>query len=266
MENNENNAKRKIVFLDDIKFHLLSIKERFKNRYEIYTVQTADDLFELLGKINTDLILLDINMPDYNGYEVITKLKEDSRYSDIPVVFLTADYNKQSIIKGMKLGAVDFVKKPFADSDLTKCIENIFIPGKPNEKKPVILAVDDNPSILKAINNLLKDDYLIYTLPESTRINALLEIITPDLFLLDCQMPGLSGFDLVPIIRRVREHEETPIVFLTSEGTIDNIAVAINLGACDFIIKPISERTLREKTALYLKDYMMRRRIRSLSK
>ena len=91
-------------------------------------------------------------------------------------------------------------------------------------------------------------------------------MITPDLFILDCQMPVYSGFDLVPIIRRIREHEETPIIFLTSEGTIDNISVAINLGARDFIIKPIDEAILREKVALHIKDFMMRRRIRSLTK
>jgi DNA-binding response OmpR family regulator len=256
--------RRKIILVDDIKFQLLAIKERLKKTYNIFPVQTTEDLFELLEKLIPDLILLDINMPDMDGFETIERLKSNPKYVNIPVIFLTANYNKQSITKGMTLGAVDFIKKPFTDADLIKCIEQQFEPAKPSEKKPIILAVDDNASILKSINSILKDQYSIYTLPDPTKISALMEMITPDLFILDCQMPILSGFDLIPMIRKSREHEETPIIILTSEGTVDNIAVAINLGACDFIIKPVNVMTLREKTAQHLKNYIMRRRIRSL--
>jgi PleD family two-component response regulator len=254
--------RKKIILVDDIKFQLLSIKERLKSYYEIYPAQSAEDMFELLEKVKPEIILLDINMPDCDGFEVVKRLKENPKFTAIPIIFLTADYNKQNVIKGMTLGAVDFVKKPFADADLIKCIENQLNLDK-KEEKPIILAIDDNPSILKSVNVLLKDKYSIYTLPEPTKITALLEMITPDLFMLDCKMPGLSGFELIPIIRRIKEHEETPIIFLTSEGTIDNISVAINLGASDFIIKPIDEKILREKTTLHLKDYIMRRRVRS---
>jgi PleD family two-component response regulator len=271
MENTEQNknaeqAKRKIIYVDDIKFHLFSIKERLKNQYDIFPVQNAEDLFELLERVKPELILLDINMPDCDGYEVLQRLKGNPKFTNIPVIFLTSEYCKQSIAKGMGLGAVDFVKKPFTDADLIKCIEQQFDPEWEKKNKPIVLAIDDNASILKAVNNLLKEKYAIYTLPEPAKISALLEMVVPDLFLLDCQMPGLSGFDLIPIIRKLKEHEETPIVFLTSEGTIDNISVAINLGASDFLIKPIDEKVLREKAALHLKDYMMRRRIRSLAK
>ena len=77
-------------------------------------------------------------------------------------------------------------------------------------------------------------------------------------------MPVLSGFELIPIIRRISGHEETPIVFLTSEGTNDNVFAAIGFGASDFIIKPFDDAVLREKMAVYLKDFIMRRRIRQL--
>jgi PleD family two-component response regulator len=255
--------RRKIIIVDDIKFQLLSIKERLKSHYEIYPAQSTQDLFELLERVNPEIILLDVNMPDCDGFETIKGLKSNPKYAEIPIIFLTADYNKQSITKGMSLGALDFVKKPFVDADLIKCIET-HLTAEKKEEKPIILAIDDNPSILKSINSLLRDKYSIYTLPESAKATTLLEMITPDLFILDCKMPGLSGFELVPIIRKLKEHDETPIIFLTSEGSIDNISVAINLGASDFIIKPVDEKILREKTALHLKNYVMRRRVRSL--
>lgn len=60
-----------------------------------------------------DLILLDVSMPDLSGYEVITKLKRDSLLGDIPVIFLTASSDGESEAKGLELGAVDYITKPF---------------------------------------------------------------------------------------------------------------------------------------------------------
>jgi two-component system chemotaxis response regulator CheY len=92
----------------------------------------------------------------------------------------------------------------------------------------------------------------------------LLKKIIPDLFLLDYNMPVLNGFDLIPIIRKFPGHEETPIVFLTSEGTIDHVTAARHFGACDYIIKPIDKKVLREKIAMHLTDFVIRRRIRAI--
>jgi PleD family two-component response regulator len=75
----------------------------------------------------------------------------------------------------------------------------------------------------------------------------------------------LNGFELVPIIRKFPEHENTPIMFLTSEGTVDHVSTAVYLGVCDYIVKPISKEILREKVALQLVDFIKRRRLRSLN-
>jgi len=68
------------------------------------------------------------------------------------------------------------------------------------------------------------------------------------------------------MIREIPEHAETPIIFLTTEGTIDNITVALQLGACDFLVKPINGEILYEKLANWLKGYQIRRRIRSFER
>jgi len=253
----------KIIMVDDVSFTLISTKERLKQQYDIYPAQTVEILFEMLENVFPDLILLDINMPEVDGYEAIKRLKDDPAYKDIPVVFLTARNDKHSIKKGMKLGAADFVIKPFNDNELIKCIDHQLAPGSINAVIPVILAVDDNTSILQAVNSMLEDSYKVYTLPEPEKLQTLLQHITPDLFILDCNMPVLNGFELVPIIRDIPDHEETPIVFLTSDGTPDNVFVATNLGASGFIVKPIDKDILREKVASYLADFMIRRRVRT---
>jgi len=256
--------RTKVFMVDDLNFHLISTKERLKEHYDVYTVSSAQGLFELLGEVIPDVILLDINMPDMNGYETLIKIKENSFYEDIPVIFLTSKADHKSIIKGINLGAVDYVFKPFTDAHLIECIEIQTNYDKRSQNKPIILAVDDNPSELKSIYHFLEGRYNIFTLPEPENIRNLLEMITPDLFLLDCQMPILNGFDLVPIIRKIPFYEETPIIFVTSSGTIDNISVAMHLGAADFIVKPVNSEILREKVALHMKSYMIRRRLREI--
>ena len=255
--------RRKIIFVDDTKFTLNAIKERLGAKYEVFTAQSVGALFEILENVLPDVILLDIRMPEADGFKGITMLKSDVRYANIPVIFVSAKDDRQSVVRGMGLGAMDFLMKPVSTPMLIDCIENQFDPEKRNANKPVVLTIDDNPSILQAVYHALRDQYRVHTLHEPQVIEKVLESVTPDLFLLDCQMPGIHGFDLVPIIRNFPKYEKTPIVFLTSDATVDNFTVAMYIGACDFIVKPINETILREKMAKHLVDFIMRRNERA---
>jgi DNA-binding response OmpR family regulator len=123
-------------------------------------------------------------------------------------------------------------------------------------EKMLIMAIDDAPDILKSVESVLKDEYTVFKLPKPTELEKVLAYMTPDLFLLDYDMPGLTGFDLVPIIRSFKKLRDTPIIFLTSAGTIDHISVAIGLGASDFIVKPFDPVILRDKIAKQLEIYL----------
>lgn len=118
--------------------------------------------------------------------------------------------------------------------------------------KPTILAVDDSSVILKSVSSVLSDKYKVFTLPKPMELEKVLQKLIPDLFLLDYNMPEINGFDLVPIIRNFDEHKDTPIIFLTAEGTMDTLTAAMGLGACDFVVKPFKPDTLREKIAKHI--------------
>jgi len=256
--------RRKIIILDDVNYVLTTLKDRLKNVYEIYPAQTPEIMFEILENVEPELIILDIQMPYCSGFDVIEQLKADARYSHIPVIFLSGNKtDRKSIYRGMSLGAVDFITKPINNEKLIECIESHLDPRQREANRPIILAVDDNPSILQTINHLLSNEYKVYTLPHPQAINEVLSKVVPDMFLLDCHMPIIHGFELVPLIRAIPEHEDTPIVFLTSEGTIDNVSVATSIGASGFIVKPIDEGILRDKIASVLIDYISRRRLRA---
>jgi len=119
-------------------------------------------------------------------------------------------------------------------------------------RKPVILAIDDSPTILSSLLSVLGGDYKVFTLPKPSELERVLTRLTPDLFLLDYLMPDINGFELVPIIRSFEAHAETPIIYLTSHGTIDNLTAALALGASDFVVKPFDADILREKIAKHI--------------
>jgi len=257
-------TRKKIIYVDDISFALISVQDRLKKHYKVYPAQNGEQMFFILRSVVPDLIILDINMPGADGYQLITELKSVLEYALIPVIFLTGSKDNQSVIKCMDLGAADVLFKPIADADLLEAIEYQFSPLKQMENKPIILAVDDNPSILRAINEMLRDKYTVLTLSNPEIITEVLKKVTPDLFLLDCNMPKVSGLELIPIIRKRKDHEITPIIFLTSEVENSTVSAALGLGVGDYILKPINVDLLRDRIAAHAKNYIGLRRLRSV--
>ncbi|MDR0839152.1 MAG: response regulator [Oscillospiraceae bacterium] len=132
-------SERKIVFLiDDNATNLMTGKEMLKEQYKVYPILSADIMFDLLENVTPDMILLDVEMPEMNGYEAIRKLKENPQLRDIPVIFLTARTDMDSELEGLSLGAIDYVFKPFSAPLLLKRIENhLLLKSRETELKKI---------------------------------------------------------------------------------------------------------------------------------
>ncbi|MDR0196649.1 MAG: response regulator [Oscillospiraceae bacterium] len=116
--------KKKTIFLVDDNVTNLNIgKDILAEKYNVVTIPSARKMFDMLVKIIPDLILLDIEMPELNGYETIKLLKSNDATSDIPVIFLTVLGDSSSELAGLTLGAVDYISKPFSPQLLAKRIE-----------------------------------------------------------------------------------------------------------------------------------------------
>jgi putative two-component system response regulator len=118
---------RKIIIVDDNPVNLMVGENVLQGFYDIITALPGEKLFKLLKKVKPDLILLDIDMPLMNGFEVIERLKAGSSTADIPVIFLTAEDSIEFEAKGLDLGAVDFIHKPYCPSLLRKRLELHFL-------------------------------------------------------------------------------------------------------------------------------------------
>jgi putative two-component system response regulator len=112
-----------IFIVDDNDTNLLTAKTALDNTYKTFALPSAAKMFKLLEKITPDLILLDVDMPEMDGFEAMKVLKSDEKLKAIPVVFLTAKNDSESEIKGFEIGALDFINKPFSPPVLIKRIE-----------------------------------------------------------------------------------------------------------------------------------------------
>jgi len=116
-------TRKKVILVDDIKSNLDQGRSILDPFYQVYPATSAEKMFKYLEKFIPDLILLDIEMPEMNGYEALKLLKADKNHADIPVIFLTAKSDEDSERKGFALGAADYIVKPFSTSLLLECIE-----------------------------------------------------------------------------------------------------------------------------------------------
>ena len=115
-----------ILFVDDVSTNLKCVGLILKNKYKVTLVKSGREALDCLNSVIPDLVLLDIHMQEMNGYEVMEHMKENPRTADIPVILLTADTKESSEEKGIALGAVDFIRKPFEAQMLLDRIEAVW--------------------------------------------------------------------------------------------------------------------------------------------
>ena len=112
-----------ILAVDDSSLNLVMLSAMLGSDYRVVTAQ--DGVQAVIAAVNEkpDLILLDIMLPGKDGFEICTQLKKNSKTKDIPVMFITARADSQSIVRGLTIGACDYVCKPFASDELLNRIK-----------------------------------------------------------------------------------------------------------------------------------------------
>ncbi|MBQ8043093.1 MAG: response regulator [Clostridia bacterium] len=104
---------QRILIVDDDGINLKMASNILKSSYKIIGVPSGEKAIEYLTRDIPDLILLDVHMPDMDGFKVMEYIQSKDEYKDIPVIFLTADNDIETEVKGFKAGALDFIIKPF---------------------------------------------------------------------------------------------------------------------------------------------------------
>ncbi|AEF81109.1 HD domain-containing phosphohydrolase [Leadbettera azotonutricia] len=163
------NGRKRILLVDDSQVNLKMARNTLMNKYDVFTVPSAEKMFLFLESNPADLILLDILMPNVSGYKAISVLKKNEKTRDIPVIFLTSKSDPGSELEGFNLGAVDYIAKPFSPPLLIKRVDahmlvesqkrelqylNDNLQHLVDEKTGAVLSLQNG--ILKTISNLVE--------------------------------------------------------------------------------------------------------------
>jgi serine phosphatase RsbU (regulator of sigma subunit) len=116
--------RQKILIVDDTPANIQILNEVLHNDYVIFFATSGADALRIVQRETPDLILLDIMMPEMDGYEVCTRIKADARTHQIPVIFITAMCDAEDEARGLECGAIDYITKPISPPIVTARVRN----------------------------------------------------------------------------------------------------------------------------------------------
>ena len=250
-----------------------------------YRTEAAASGPEALGRARRDppdLIVLDVAMPDMNGFEVCRHLKADARTAAVPILFVTALNALEDKEAGLLAGGDDYVTKPAEPADLLARIQALLrvrhlsleldrtlaylqelevtrqaalgSAGAPRGAQPSasrdgghVLVVDDNRLVRQLSSRLLEDAGYRVTAVASAAEAYAAAARDVDVILLDIMMPEVSGLEALGRLREMAP--DVPIPILTAHQTAQNAIAALRGGAFDFIIKGMRPEVLLKSVA-----------------
>lgn len=125
-KNSEEEVNNSILLVEDepeLRDFLSSVFE--ENGYKTISVSAGKKAFEVLETFKPNLMILDHNLPDIQGSQILTKIKGDAKFADVPVMFLTAVSNEDNIVNAFDMGADDYIEKPFSVNILLRRVKAI---------------------------------------------------------------------------------------------------------------------------------------------
>jgi two-component system, cell cycle response regulator len=252
---------KKILTIDDSKtLRMIVGKHLAPFGLEMIQAENGQQGVERARESVPDVILLDYNMPVMDGYHTLIELKQDPALKAIPVVMLTTETVKETVIKLLKLGLKDYIAKPFTREVLLQKLNPILglyegsnvPPEKPqamvmpdaaaSPSKPTILAVDDKSSILDLLKSYLGERFYFITADSGKAALNAIEQKRFDYVFLDLSLPDMSGFDVLDKYLRSNKNGASikKVVAMSLRTAQADIDRALGAGVGLMLYKPFS--------------------------
>ena len=194
-----------IFIVDDNDTNLMAAKNALDGTYRSFALPSAARMFKLADKIMPDLILLDIDMPEMDGFEAMQALKSDSRLQSIPVVFLTAKNDAATEMHGFEIGGLDFINKPFSPPVLLKRIEHHIETDKLIKESQQAVRNVHNATISVIADMVENRDKVTGGHIERTQVY--LEILVNELTRMGIYVDEISAWDLSLLLPSAQLHD-----------------------------------------------------------
>lgn len=273
------NERPRLLIVDDVQENLHALIAILRDDYAITAATGGVKALELARRQpQPDLILLDVVMPEMDGYAVLTSLKADPATTDIPVIFVTGLDEAGDEARGLGLGAVDYITKP-VNAELLRQRVSMQVELRRYRRQPVmhdiamddrrqrlpsLLVVDDVPDNLRELIEALKADYRIKVACDGAKALEIVKTAPPDLVLLDVIMPGMDGYEVCRRIKAMPHGQGIPVIFVTVLDATTEKVRGFELGAADYVSKPFDIDEVRARIRTHLELTQLRRFLEDL--
>ncbi|PHS23994.1 MAG: PleD family two-component system response regulator [Robiginitomaculum sp.] len=274
----------RILVVDDVAPNVRLLKAKLEAEYyDVLTAENGPDAIEIARHSVPDLILLDVMMPQMDGYEVCTHLKNDPLTRHIPVVMVTALDEQEDRVRGLEVGADDFLSKPIDDvalfarvrsllrlklvmdelrqreasgramgaiSDSMSCFGDSNSPAN-------ILILEDDRQRAERLASKLHDQHNLTLSTDPREAAEMLGEKDYDLLVINLAARGFDGLRLCARIRSRDRGRAMPILALVNPDSREQIVKALDIGVNDVLLRPVdaNEFSARVKTQLRCKRY-----------
>lgn len=274
------NQRKRILIVDDEPMVVKILDARLpKKDYETLCAFNGKSALKIAKEEAPDLILLDVMMPDINGYEVTKRLKSEASTRNIPVILLTALDGPEEKTKGLKAGADDFLNKPIHFAELLARVRLLIRLKEYQEqfKNATISQVSSSETMMKVredvekkdfasillVGGNSKDDGLIQHLRADQRCKirrvlgwaeaiSLMSREKSDLLILNVPLPGTDALEFCWRLEDLKKSEKIQILLLTNQEYLGVIVKMMEFGADDFIVKPVEKNEFKARIKILL--------------
>jgi DNA-binding response OmpR family regulator len=246
-----------VVIAEDEKLRESVRYNLFLEGFEVATASRGGAGLALVSTNPPEVVLLGCS----DWAEIVAKLKQDVRTRNIPAIVFTASETIGEVEKALSLGADECIGKSFKAEMLGKIVREKLkkcqaqIKKAQKIKRIPMVVIDDDAGLRRVVEfNLTRDGFEVHGAEDGRSGIELVRKIKPKLVLLDIVMPGMDGLEVLSALKYDAKTADIPVIMLTTESAIGTIDRAYEIGAVDYITKPIRGRklgeTLKEKLKL----------------
>jgi two-component system cell cycle response regulator len=279
----------RVLVVDDVPANVKLLEARLSAEYfDVTTASNGIEALALCERAECDIILLDVMMPELDGFEVCRKLKSNPRTHHIPVVMVTALDQPSDRVRGLEAGADDFLTKPVSDIALISRVRSLArlkmvtdelrmravtskeIGLQSPEREAVldtgrggrVLIVDDRPSSYERIVTTLSAEHTVDVEPNPNEALFRLAEDSYDLVVVSLNLQEFDGLRLCSQIRSLERTRNLPILALAESDNTAKLARGLEIGVNDYLVRPIdkNEMLARVRTQIKKKRYTERLR------
>ena len=250
---NEKN-KKNILIADDVKLFQIFLKQSLTNDdYELLFVRTGKEALDIVMRKNIDLLILDLELPDINGLEVLKRIRRITQdmqsivqLNNLPVIIITAYPRKEAETEAKKLGVVNFLAKPIKKKEIERIVKET-LQGQQRDylKRKLILCVDSEPRVQKFYEGVLETEkYNIICASNGLEALEAVEFKNPDLIVTELNLPEMGGLEFLQTLKESKR--DIPVIVVTSTTDKKVREEVGKVGVDKYITKPFRLEDLKK--------------------